>query len=199
MKYKELHPEYIGMPHNEVLIRIPSYIIFNCLEDIVEYYNKKLSLVQILNRYTGSNIISGDNEVQVNCILSTHGNQDKNKSPRYYRINRETGLVEERVYCFKCLTTLTSFWFLYHHHKTLKTFNTFAKLFIIINRVFRVPFLFEYILEFNPDEYYSSFDKGSKRSGNQKELYNYANLCLTPKLEENISEFKILAKEFLYD
>lgn len=89
-------------------------------QSLMEYcffISKKLdnavNLYQVLHYYD-IDVSSKSDEEQIECKLPTHFGIDRNKSARYYS-HSNSGVA--RVYCFKCNSTLSSFWYFYKMEK----------------------------------------------------------------------------------
>jgi hypothetical protein len=190
-----LHPELAGLEESERLAKVPFRIVYANLDAIVRHYNDHLFLGNILNYYTGSDIYSGDVEKQVNCVLPSHGTLDKNKSARYYALNKETGLRDERVYCFKCLTSLSAFGFLYNYNKSYKNFNGMKDFFRLLKDRWGVRFPFEIVYDFDEESHYTFGE--DERKARVKDYYAYAENALRPMFGIDAEAFKRLSREFL--
>lgn len=85
----------------------------------------KVDLYKVLQYYDIA-VSSKSDEEQVECKLPTHFGIDRNKSARYYS-KSDTGV--SRVYCFKCSSTLSAFWYFHKMEKDsdLKTSEIIIK------------------------------------------------------------------------
>jgi len=171
MKLKEINPKLKNLPTKEFLTTIQWSTIFNLLPQVAEYYNSRLSMIQVLNHY-GMGLEGGDtDEIQVNCIFLEHGSEDRNKSARYYAYDRNTCEAKEGVYCFKCQKYYTTFWYLYKMEREYRNMDL-INFFLWIKVQFGVDFPKDMVLDFDPDSFYTFDGPGDRQ--NILSLFSYA-------------------------
>jgi hypothetical protein len=170
MKLRESNPNLKFLPIEEFINSVKWNIIFSLFAQIANYYDLKLSLISILNHY-GLDISEGSEEIQIQCLFLEHGSEDRNKSARYYSYDRTTGEPKEGVYCFKCQKYYTPFWYLYKLEREYKKLNL-IEFFVWINKIFKIDFPRDIILDFDPDIFYTFENLEEKH--NFLELFNHA-------------------------
>lgn len=180
MKLRDLNPGLIDVPLDEFFNKIQWGTLFSLLPQISEYYDSRLSLVQILRFYGLDYVEQGVDHMQVNCLLVEHGSNDFNKSAKYYSYDRYTGEAKESVYCWKCQKKLTPFWYLFKMEKDQKGVHI-MDFFKWVEKVFGVAFPRDLILDFDPSSFYTFDDIEEKQS--VLSLFSYARSLR--KLKEN--------------
>lgn len=196
MRYGDLHPELSSLGEAEFIKSIPSNMIFTLLEEISGAYNSRLSLAFILNSYTQAGLTDQDDERQVHCIWPEHGTTDKNKSARYFKFDRNTGLKDEKVYCYKCDKAKTAFWYLFGISKAYKSHETMTDFMVDLYKVWGACFPREIVLNFDMDSYYSDFDSKSSEVSLMS-VYDEVRNRIGPLLNQDVEVFFNAVREFI--
>jgi hypothetical protein len=152
MRTIDLHPEYINLSDEELIKQIPSNTIVPLTESISAYYDSKLLMSQVFTNY-GYELGSDDTQQQVQCLLPSHGSQDRHPSAKYYPEDRNTGASKPHVYCHKCQKSRTPFWLMYNRESFYSGIHL-REFFVLLKKRFNIPFPRHLFLEFDPMEYY---------------------------------------------
>lgn len=172
MKFRTLHPEFVNLPEEDFIDRIPYQTVINLFMQIADYYNENLKLWEILRTYGIYDVDEYTEQAQVSCLCVEHGSSDHHKSARYFSVDRDTGNHRPAVYCYKCNKLLTTFWLLYKYEKDHHDLNS-KEIFKLISKTFRVPFPRDLILDFDPEKFFT-FDESEEDRKKALEGFKYA-------------------------
>lgn len=161
MKLRDLKPELETASQGDFLRGVDFGNVFLLLPQIGQYYDTQITYARLLPYYGIHDVEVGSDVVQVNCILLEHGTADKNRSARYYAYDKNTGLPDEAIYCFKCQKALKPFWYLYkmekdYHNRSLIEFFDFLLV------TFGVSFPRDLLLDFDPETYFTFTESKNK-------------------------------------
>ncbi len=145
---------------------IPKNKIGDYLFQISKILTCEISIDLVLRHY-GVHVYEGL-EIQIPCILPTHGGRDNHNSARYYK---DSDYGFPMVHCFKCDKTLNSFWIYY----TIEKDKGFSSIDIIYN------FIKDFEVDFTEGMYF-------------KETLKSENYETEISLKQKIEYFKILKK-----
>lgn len=166
----------------------------SCMDGIRDYYNNHISLWWLLNQEGIHQVDQGVDALQIPCILKSHGSADNHASARYYSYDRETMEYKETYYCFKCGRSYRSFDLIVQLAKD-KVELEFYEVFDYINKVYKVKFPYDLLLEFDPDEFYT-FETSSKDTKRNTVLEGFTTAkdirsrkAMTPEHLKEVSDF----------
>lgn len=172
MKIRDAYPELCNFSSEALLQKIDPSTLHSCLTDIGEAYAIALPMHMVLSHY-GEHVGAGDSDRSVRCLWSTHGTEDKNRSSRYFPIDRNTGQPRGAVYCYKCQKSLTSFWFVHQMMKD-QGFTQLEDTIKYVENTFGVPFPRDVLLDFDPDTFFSFETEGPSSSGQLRMAFEKA-------------------------
>ena len=158
-----IYPEAENLPLKEFFGIVDLGHLSYLLDELSEYYTQNLPMWWVLRQY-GLNVESTDEyPVQISCLWDEHGGPDENPSARYFPMNRESGMREGSVYCYKCQITKTSLWYVHNLEKQRQEFNL-LDVFEWIENEWKVNFPKKYFLDFDSDILLSMDDVSKKKN-----------------------------------
>lgn len=153
MKVSLMYPKARDMVWEDMINLVGFKTLISCLPQISEYYQERLHYPQVLHNFGVDIDPSDDYDQNVNCVLYSHGGEDRNASAKYYATDTQTGEPLQSTFCFKCMKSYTVFWFLYRMLKDRG--KTLEETFKHIELHYGVHFPKHILLDFDPDDYYS--------------------------------------------
>ena len=193
MKTIDIHPDYQSLSDEDLIAKIPGNLIMPLTDRISSYYDSKISMPQVYMCY-GQELRDTDSQQQVQCLLPSHGSQDRHASARFYPTDRNTGQPKHAVYCHKCQRTSTPFWLLYARESFFSGTHM-REFYGFLKRTFQIQFPRHVFLEFDPQEYYVFSE--DEMQGKLKKI-RYAETLLRLKEAQDplyLSEMKRFWKE----
>lgn len=152
MKTIDIHPEYMNFTDEELIESIPTNYILPLTGKIASFYDGKLSMKDVYSIY-GQDLGDTESQQQVQCLLPSHGSQDRHASARFYPVDRHTGEVKHAVYCHKCQKTVTPFWLVYFRESYFSEIHM-RGVYAFLKKTFQVPFPRHVYLDFDPQAYF---------------------------------------------